>query len=509
MSRHPVQVVAPIGRDAQLIAAVLERAGLEACISERFVENFTAEERDRMGALLIAEEALTAKAVRHLADLLTTQPTWSDLPVVVLTPGGGETADTLERQRARLPLGQVSLLERPARPSTLLSSVEGALRARRRQFEVRDAIAERDVALGALQQSEKVLRIATETAQIGTWTIDWRTKEMQCSETCKQNFGRSELESLSYADREDAVHPDDREMVQRLVAKAVAEHKPCRAEYRILWPDETVHWIVENGRFSYSDDGEALDMTGVTVDVTERHAAMATLVRTEKLAAVGRLSASIAHEINNPLESVTNLLYLARLSAASAEAEEYLVVAERELRRVSSIASQTLRFHKQQTASRAVTCEDLFASALLVQQGRLVNSGVSVEERWRAPEPVVCFDGEIRQVLNNLVGNAIDAMGNGGRMLLRSRRGTDWRTGASGTVMTVADTGPGISAASLKHIFDAFFTTKGIGGTGLGLWVSQEIVERHEGRMLVRSSTRPGRSGTVFSVFLPEAAALR
>ena len=506
---HPVQVVAPIGRDARLIVDVLAKAGLTARISDRLAESLTAEVRDMMGALVIAEEALSRGVLAHLAELLATQPAWSDLPLVVLTPGGEETAKSLQRQRARISLGQVSLLERPVRPSTLVSSVDAALRARTRQFQVRDAIAERDAALDALQRSEKVLRIATETAQIGTWTIDWSTMDLQCSDTCKQNFGRSPSEHFTYAEREEAIHPEDREMVARAVARAVEQREPYREEYRIIWPDESVHWIVVSGRVVYSTDGVPLNMTGVTVDVTERHLAMATLVRTEKLAAVGRLSSSIAHEINNPLESVTNLLYLARSSVENAEAREYLDLAERELRRVSSIASQTLRFHRQQTAARPVMCDDLFSGCLLILQGKLVNSKISVETSYGTSEPVVCFDGEIRQVLNNLIGNAIDAMAHGGRLLLRAKKATDWRTGRPCTVMTVADTGPGISEANLKHIFDAFFTTKGIGGTGLGLWVSQEIVERHQGRLVARSSTRPDRAGTVFRLFLPATAAAR
>jgi len=251
-------------------------------------------------------------------------------------------------------------------------------------------------------------------------------------------------------------------------------------------------------------DGTISGIIVLGVDVTESKRAEKALMQTEKLAAVGRLASSIAHEINNPLESVTNLLYLARETAINPETREYLNIADRELRRVSVIANQTLRFHKQSSRPQWITSEELIASALTIYQGRLVNSNVDVEKRIRASRSVFCFEGEIRQVLSNLIINAIDAMHpHGGRLLMRSREGTDWKTGRKGLILTVADTGSGMSPDTAAKIFEPFFTTKEIGGTGLGLWVSHEIVERHGGTLAVRSSQRPGHSGTVFTLFLP------
>lgn len=245
-------------------------------------------------------------------------------------------------------------------------------------------------------------------------------------------------------------------------------------------------------------------------DISEQKRAATALIGNGEAGAVGKLAASIAHEINNPLESVTNLLYLARGSSAPDEVNGYLDTAERELRRVSAISNQTLRFHKQSTAPTEVTCSELFESVLSICHGRILNARISVEKRKGAERPVACFEGEIRQVLNNLVGNAIDAMPqNGGRLLIRSRDARDWRTGRRGIALTVADTGTGMLPAVLRKIFDAFYTTKGIGGTGLGLWVSKEIVDGHHGRLLVRSSQKEGHSGTVFILFLPCDAVIR
>jgi PAS domain S-box-containing protein len=239
-------------------------------------------------------------------------------------------------------------------------------------------------------------------------------------------------------------------------------------------------------------------------DVTERRKTEEVLLRNEKLAAVGRLAASIAHEINNPLESVTNLLYLARTSADLEQVQDYLSTADRELRRVGAITAQTLRFHKQATRPSQVTCAELIDGVLSIYQGRIVNSRVHVERKIETAKPVLCFDGEIRQVMNNLVGNAIDAMHpDGGLLLLRGREAMDWKTGARGVCLTVADTGPGMNAQTLAKAMEPFFTTKGIGGAGLGLWISKEIVERHSGRLLLRSVQDLRRHGTVTSFFLP------
>ncbi|SNT32122.1 PAS domain S-box-containing protein [Granulicella rosea] len=354
-----------------------------------------------------------------------------------------------------------------------------------------------------VRASEERLRIAVDTAKLGSWELDLTTEQILCSAQCKANYGVAPEDELTYDYFLQCVHPEDRESLQREVDRAVETGTDYRHEYRILWPDESVHWVIANGRTVRDREDRPTKMIGVTLDVTERHHAETALMQSEKLAAVGRLASSIAHEINNPLESVMNLLYLARLTAEDRDTRSYLDMADQELQRVAVIANQTLRFHKQSTRPVLSACEDLIGSVLTIYQGRLVNSSVRVEKRKRAQRPVLCFDGEIRQVLNNLFGNAIDAMPQGGRLLVRSRETTAWKSGERGLAITVADTGAGMSAATARRIFDPFFTTKGIGGTGLGLWVSQEIVARHRGSLRVRSRRAPGGAGTVFILFLP------
>jgi two-component system sporulation sensor kinase C len=235
------------------------------------------------------------------------------------------------------------------------------------------------------------------------------------------------------------------------------------------------------------------------------------LRESEKLAAVGRLASSIAHDINNPLEAVMNLVYLAvQVLPKIQDAEESrrsLGQADMELRRVKLITAQSLRFYKQSTGPEAITCSALVSLIVDLYQPRFLNFHIEAEMRERSSQHIVCLASEIRQVVTNLITNAIDAMrGLGGRLLVRTREATHWKSDARGVVITVADTGRGMSKETQSSIYKAFYTTKGASGTGLGLWISGEIVKRHHGHLRVRS--REGH-GTVFQLFLPFQAASR
>jgi signal transduction histidine kinase len=241
-------------------------------------------------------------------------------------------------------------------------------------------------------------------------------------------------------------------------------------------------------------------MAAFIADLTLQKKSEEVLRRTEKLAVAGRLAASIAHEINNPLEAVTNCLYLVGQTELPREARGYLDLAQSELDRVSQITVQTLRFYRQSTRPAKTDVHDLLATVLALLEQRLARHGVEVVQQFRDTPHVVLRDGEIRQVLANLLGNAIDALAEGGRIVLRTACGHAWRSGSAGIRITVADSGTGMDTATQARIFEPFFSTKGITGTGLGLWVSREIVEKHQGYLRVRS--RLG-VGTVFSLFIP------
>jgi signal transduction histidine kinase len=249
-----------------------------------------------------------------------------------------------------------------------------------------------------------------------------------------------------------------------------------------------------------TEPGEVRWVGMILVDTSERRRTEDTLRKTEKLAAAGRLAATIAHEINNPLESITNLLFLIRHRPLDATSAEYADQAQHELARVSEITQQMLRFYRQQTVPSLANVGELLNSMLTLHQGRVTALRVEVIRRYEPDVSLFCFAGELRQLFANLIGNALDAMmPGGGRLLLRVRRT------AGGVRVTVADTGSGMTREVLQRIFEPFFTTKEAVGTGLGLWISAEIVTKHKGRIRVRSRARDGqgRGGTVFAVLFP------
>jgi signal transduction histidine kinase len=273
-------------------------------------------------------------------------------------------------------------------------------------------------------------------------------------------------------------------------------------------PNEYRYWTVSYFPV-HAPDGSIQAISAASLEITQQRKAELALIQSEKLAVVGRLASSIAHEINNPLESVTNLIYLAQIAATLEEAHGYLNTAEIELRRASAITNQTLRFHRQASSPQQISPTDLLDTVLSIYQGRIANAHIQIERRSRCHRKVHCFDGEIRQVLSNLVSNALDAMPNGGCLLVREREATHWSTGEPGVTITIADNAAGMSLETQTRIFNPFFTTKGVTGTGLGLWVSKEIVQRHRGSLCVRSSQSPTHHGTVFTLFLPFDAAIR
>lgn len=231
---------------------------------------------------------------------------------------------------------------------------------------------------------------------------------------------------------------------------------------------------------------------------TEQQAAQAALVQSEKIAAAGRLSAAIAHEINNPLEAVVNLVYLMEGSAeAPAVVRKYAQEALSELSRIAHIARQTLGFYRELVGPQNFDLSESVQETLLLLNRRLKAKEIAVHEQYAPSLRIHAVKGEIRQVVSNLILNALDAMEPGGRLELE----TALMPGGE-IIVRVTDTGRGIAPEILDQIFDPFFTTKNGTGTGLGLWVTQRIVDKHGGRMNVRSDTTGPRRGTTVEVFL-------
>jgi signal transduction histidine kinase len=359
-----------------MICDLLAGSGV-TCVSSATSEMARLELNAGAGAIILAEEVLTLSDIAAWAAQISEQPSWSDLPLLLLTVAGAVNVENRKKALARQPLGNLVLLERPVRPETFISAVQAALRSRRRQYQVRDFIAERGLA-------EEVLRKA------------------------------------------------------------------------------------------------------------------------EKLAVAARLAASFSHEINNPLASVTNLLYLIGISASLDETQKYAEIASRELARVSEIVTQNLRFHRESNKPVAVEITQVVNAALNLYQARLATAGISIERDFRECSPVIGVVGELRQLMLNLIANAFDAIGRGGTLKIRIAGTREHNNGSRpGVRVTIGDTGSGIRPEIRNMLFEPFVSTKGNTGTGLGLWVSSEIVRRHSGTIQVKSRAHSPFTGTVFSIFLP------
>ena len=373
-----VLVYAPTGRDGPLICSLLTSKGID-CTSTPTLDAACFELKKGAGVVVFAEEGLTPTNTVAWATQISEQPSWSDLPVILLTLSGEVGWKYQRRMIARQHLGNFVLLERPIRSETLLSTVQAALRTRARQYQLRESI----------------------------------------------ELGRATEEALR---------------------------------------------------------------------------------KSEKLVVAGRLAASIAHEINNPLESITNLLYLIGISPSLDWAKQHAEVASAELARVSQIVTHTLSFYREPKKSVEVQFPEILDSALSLFQGRLAHAEIIVEKDFRECSPILAMEGELRQVILHLIGNALDALGRRGKLKLRVSNTHERNNGMRpGVRVSVADTGTGIESKIRDTLFEPFVSTRGTMRTGLGLWISSEIVRKHGGTIQVKSSTNPP-TGTVFSIFLPIAS---
>jgi PAS domain S-box-containing protein len=254
--------------------------------------------------------------------------------------------------------------------------------------------------------------------------------------------------------------------------------------------------------------GRIVGAAKIARDVTAQKKAEHALRTAERLASVGRLAATVAHEINNPLEAVTNLLYLAKERTDRHDVRKFLVQAEEELDRVSHVTKQTLGFYRDTKNPSAVRIGALVTPLIAALKPRSRNKGVEICLEIKEDPEIYAVAGDIRQLIANLLSNSIDAVQTGGHIRIRVSGGRAHRDGPLfGGRITIADSGRGIPAEVRQRLFEPFFTTKEDVGTGLGLWVCKGIVDKHHGSIRVKSSTDVGRSWTVFSVFLPSIQA--
>jgi PAS domain S-box-containing protein len=301
----------------------------------------------------------------------------------------------------------------------------------------------------------------------------------------------------------DLIHPEDRQRTAEIFDNALRTRCPYEVEHRMRHADNRYRWVLTRAQPLIDATGGVAHWFGTSTDIDERKTAENLLRRTEKLAAAGRLAATVAHEINNPLEAVGNLLYLAlNDQGLPAVSRRYLQMANEELRRVGHIVSQTLGFYRESSAPQPIDLSALVNDVLSLYQRKLDARQIRVTRNMESVT-VEGIAGELRQVIANLLSNALDAMEPYGVLGMEVREQRDE------VRLSISDTGPGISSALLEHIFEPFFTTKKDVGTGLGLWVSKGIVEKHHGRLDVVSSQREEDRGTAFVMTLPRRDTLR
>jgi PAS domain S-box-containing protein len=363
----------------------------------------------------------------------------------------------------------------------------------------RDITEQRDT-VHQLKASQTQLRLIIDSVPGLVAYVDTEERLRRVNRTFEEWFQRPMKSLLGLSIRE--ITGENYAHLAPRVAQALAGQE-VQFEATNRYPDATRDVLITYVP-DIDDNGKVCGFVALVIDLTERRKAEDAMRRTEKLAAAGRLAASIAHEINNPLESVTNLIYLLNQDPSlSSVSREYLTLAEQELTRVSQIATQTLRFHRQSSRAVSVRVQELLDAIYALYHSRFDRLGIVLERRYRDGKIITAFEGELRQLFANLIANALDAMPNGGRLVLRTRHVVR-ADGVGGIQVTVADTGQGIATELRGRIFEPFVTSKGMTGTGLGLWVSKEIVQKHRGSIRVRSRSDGAWRGTVFVVFLAE-----
>ncbi|HET7873288.1 MAG TPA: MHYT domain-containing protein [Terriglobales bacterium] len=350
---------------------------------------------------------------------------------------------------------------------------------------------------------ERLYRLVLESVDVVLWRADAQTLRLNfLSSGAERVFGGN----LALDERAPLwtrrIHPEDVQRVQSCYESAAGTNEALQLDYRLIKADGQTVWLREIVR-SISKP-RAKQLIGVTRDVTDSKRLEQALVTEEKLAALGRLSATIAHEINNPLQAAMNLIYAVSQKTTDPGDLGYLSLAGQELRHAAEIAKRTLGFYKNGNVTSKVEFGRVLNDLAFLYEPRLRNKGVTLST-WSADNAVLLgSDSEMRQILSNLLSNSLDAVAENGNIKMRVSCSRGWRNGQKpGIRITVVDDGQGIGADIKDRVFLPFFTTKADVGTGLGLWVVKQLTEKYQGYITIRSTQNPPRRGTAVSVFLP------
>ena len=545
-----VVVLAPLGRDAPVASKILADARIVSTICNDLC-GLVDELNAGAAAAVITDDALAGADLRSINAWLGGQPSWSDFPFVVLTRQGGSVERNPNASRLMDILGNVSFLERPFHPTTLVSVVKSALRGRRRQYDARDQMV-------AVAEAQESLKLALVAGAFGSWDLTLPARQLTVSEQHKANFGRRPDQTFGYADYIAAIHPEDIESVRIASDSAARSGSSFTVTYRVFWPDGSLHWIEETGRGRRAG-GAVTSLVGVSMDVTadviaqrererlveelsrersvleqrvrERTAALVEandalkaemkakllaeqqLRQAQKMEVFGQLVGGVAHDFNNLLMVIiTNIEIIRRRHAPDPQAQRLLESAKAGAQRGAELTRRMLAFARKQDLNP----DNVDTVSLLAEMTGLLERSVGplirieIDARQGLP-PIRVDRNQLEMALLNLAVNARDAMTEGGTLIIRARAiehgeepPVNGLPDGRYVVIEVIDTGHGMDAATLAKAIEPFFSTKGIGkGTGLGLSMVHGLARQSGGSFALRSELH---KGTTAQLCLPVAS---
>jgi PAS domain S-box-containing protein len=520
--------------------------GYETTGDGRFLQPFTeAASHVQQDVQSLDDMSGADKDLRHdIADLRDEHRTWLDafaLPVIAQVRGGGKTSDVELNLRGKAMMDEVrhdlnDIIQKAERNRTerialwhhqvhimlmvLLALALGmgvliGLFTRNRLHAVSAAYSTSLEILGhraeELFQSEQQLRTTLDSIGDGVITCDATGRIQMMNPVAREltGWGPSEARGQPLEKVFHIVHETTRETVETPVAKVKRLNRIVgMANHTILVrKDGTELNVADSGAPIRDQKGDITGIVLVFRDITMERKTQDALMANEKLAVAGRLAATIAHEIHNPLDSVSNLLFLMRNGTSKEESARFMDMAEHELTRVTQISRAMLGLYRESKTPVVVDLKEMLNEILLLLERRLIDLGVTVSTDMLEPVSVPAFPAELRQVFTNLITNAAEAAASGGKVKvsLKAHPAGDDFDGQklpAGAIVTIADNGPGIPDDVQPHLFQPFFTTKGERGTGLGLWVSRGIINKHGGIISLKSDTSQTECGTSVSVFL-------
>jgi signal transduction histidine kinase/ActR/RegA family two-component response regulator len=512
-----VLLLAPTRRDAEITKGLLTAAGLN-CFTCQNLSELSREVLSGAGAILLTEEAIGAPNIDELVNALEAQPTWSDLPLVMLMRGGIQSP---ESARVLQSLRNVTLLDRPAATRSLVSAMQAAVRARQRQYQAREQIEEIRRAEALYKEIQQQLEIAIEASQLGTFHCEIPLGKILWNDRCKAHFWLPPDAEVDFDLFYSILHPDDRQRTREAVTRCVEGGSIYDIEYRTVSPQGEIRWVRATGRTFFDELGQPVEFDGTTLDITEKRNAAEDreqLLRSEQAARVeseraGRMKdeflATLSHELRTPLNAILGWSQLIRRGDDKETLKEGLDVIERNARvqvqliedllDMSRIISGKVRLDIQ-TVEPTSFIDTAVETVMPSADARGIRLQKIVDPK---AGPIAGDPGRLQQVVWNLLSNAIKFTPKGGKVQVMLKR-VDSRI-----EIAVSDTGQGIKPEFLPHVFERFrqadsSSTRSHGGLGLGLAIVKQLVELHGGTISAASSG-PGL-GSTFTVALPVLA---